>query len=221
MSNKKINVDLLIWMADIIHIWCILKYPMAARNTGTEQLIKNTAKKIFLEEGKLHATTEDIAKEAKIPRTSVHYYFRSRDILFKHVFDEALVELTERLNEVIDSSLPFREKIENYIDICFAQSVRYPHLETFIITEIINQRIKVDEEDPARIKKFLKEIKSEMDKGNVPSMNPQQFILNLFSLITYPAIASPLNKKLFMIDDKSYERLLKERKKVIMKVLLP
>ena len=194
---------------------------MPTRNTGTEKLIKQTAKKIFLEDGKLHATTDDIAKEAKIPRTSVHYYFRSRDHLFKQVFDEALVELVQRLNEIVDSSLPFRQKIENYIDVCFAQSTQYPHLETFIITEIINQRLEVGEEDPARMKKFLKEIKSEMDKGNIPEMNPRQFILNLFSLITYPAIAAPLNKKLFSIDDKAYERLLKERKAVIMKVLLP
>jgi TetR/AcrR family transcriptional regulator len=43
---------------------------MAARDAGTEKLIKDTAKKFFAE-GKLHATTQDIADAAGISRTSL------------------------------------------------------------------------------------------------------------------------------------------------------
>ena len=203
---------------------CIFKIgpqPMAARNTETERLIKETAKKIFLVEGRIHATTEDIAQEAGIPRTSVHYYFRTRDLLFKHVFNEALSDLTARLNSVIESDLPFREKLENYIDICLSDASAHPYVETFVVTEIINQKFElVDKESPVRLKAFLKEIKTEMTKGVIPEMNPFQFILNLFALLTYPAIAAPLYKKLFEIESQPYQKLLKERKQVILKVLL-
>ncbi len=192
---------------------------MPPKNTGTEQLIKETAKKIFLVEGKIHATTEDIAKEAGVPRTSVHYYFRSRDLLFKNVFNEVMLDLTNRLDHVVESNLPFREKIENFIDICLTQSFTYPYMETFMVTEIINQKFElVDKESPVKIKTFLKEIKEEMSKGTIQEMNPMHFILNLFSLMTYPSIAAPLCKKLFITDDASYLKLLKERKQIILKV---
>jgi TetR/AcrR family transcriptional regulator len=37
---------------------------MSTRDTGTEQLIRDTAKHLFFAEGKLHATTQEIADAA-------------------------------------------------------------------------------------------------------------------------------------------------------------
>ena len=193
---------------------------MPAKNTGTEALLKETAKRIFLIEGRLHATTDDIAKEAGVPRTSVHYYFRSRDLLFKQVFNEAMMDLTVRLNQVVESGLPFREKIENFIDICLTQAFAFPYMETFMVTEMINHEFKlVDKESPVKIKGLLKEIKTEMAHGTIPQTNPMHFVINLFSLITYPSLAAPLYKQIFAINSASYLKLLKERKQVILKVL--
>lgn len=194
---------------------------MAVRNTGAEKLITETAKRIFLVEGRIHATTEDIAREAGVPRTSVHYYFRSRDMLFKHVFSEALGELRQRLNVIIESDLAFRDKLEKYVETCLVLGYTYPHIETFIITEIINQNSALtDTENPIKLRSFMKQIKDEMKKGLIPEMNPLQFILNLFALIAYPSVAAPLCKKLFDVNDQTYHKLLKERKQIILSLLL-
>src|SRR3954465_6320168 len=99
-----------------------------AKPRDTEQLIIDTARKIFLVEGRLHATTEDIGRSAGLPRTSVHYYFRTRDLLFKRVFNEALEDLTKRLNSIVESDLPFAKKIDQYIETWLSFSLMYPHL---------------------------------------------------------------------------------------------
>ena len=194
---------------------------MALRNTGTERLIKDTAKKVFLTEGRLHATTEDIAKEAGVPRTSVHYYFRSKDVLYHQVFTEALQELTNRLNAVIDSKQPFKDKLEEFIEVGLKQTAEHPFLVTFVVTEMINHGHQlIDRNSTEILNKFRREISGEMKKGTIRKMEPMQFILNLYSLLFYPAISGPILKELFQIDNKVYRALLEDRKGIILKSLL-
>ena len=59
------------------------------KDDATEELIKNTAKRLFFGEGKFNATTQEIADAAGVNRTLINYYFRSRDKLFDLVFSDA------------------------------------------------------------------------------------------------------------------------------------
>ena len=52
------------------------------KDEATEELIKNTAKRLFFGEGKFNATTQEIADAAGVNRTLLNYYFRSRDRFF-------------------------------------------------------------------------------------------------------------------------------------------
>lgn len=193
---------------------------MAARVTKTERLIKDAAREIFLVEGRLHATTADIAKKAGIPRTSLHYYFRSRDVLFKLVFEEAIKDLTGQIKEVIESPNAFRAKVETIIKVLTEESLRYPYLETFVVTEIISQKLELSNNN-AGIKwpVFLKEVRAEMDKGTIELMEPLNFVLNLFSMIVYPSIAAPLYTKLFSVSERQYREILKERQAIILRMV--
>ncbi|MGI4751607.1 MAG: TetR/AcrR family transcriptional regulator [Janthinobacterium lividum] len=190
---------------------------MTIRDTGTEQLIKDTAKRVFFLEGRLNATTQDIADAAGVNRTLLNYYFRSRDILFQQVFEEATNEIGKRLDEVMDSDLPFKQKIENLITVFLAETTLYPYRETFLVTQI-NCHVFMfkDTNKPHKIREFIKQIQEEMDKGNVRHMNPLHFIMNLFSLMVYPLIMAPLNKQLFDVDDEKYSQLMAERKELIL-----
>jgi AcrR family transcriptional regulator len=63
---------------------------MPVVDAHTEELIKETAMRIFFVEGRLHATTQVIAKEAGVNRGLIYYYFKGRDELFEVVFKEAI-----------------------------------------------------------------------------------------------------------------------------------
>ena len=191
---------------------------MSVRDTGTEQLIKDTAKHVFFAEGRLHATTQDIANAAGVSRTSLHYYFRSKDVLLQKVFTEALSGLSSRLNSVMESEMPFKEKIKKMVDIVLTEAIAYPYQETFLITEMLSGNCNIyeqKEKSHQHTNSFLKQIKAEMDAGNIKAMNPVQFMMNLFSLTTYPLIVRPLQKKMFKLTDKQYNQLMDERKNLI------
>ncbi|WEK20314.1 MAG: TetR/AcrR family transcriptional regulator [Candidatus Pedobacter colombiensis] len=195
---------------------------MTSRDTGTEQLIKNTAKRLFFAEGKLHATTQEIADAAGVNRTLVNYYFRSRDALFDQVFNEAQDTLFKMLDEVMESDMPFKQKIENLISVFLKEALQFPYRELFLITEM--NRHDVINAKKARAQKvnaFLEEIQQEMEKGTIKAMNPRHFTINLFSLMAYPLVTAPLNKILFGMNDDDYTALMEERKQLIFELIFP
>jgi len=195
---------------------------MAIRETGTEQLIKDTAKRIYFAEGKLHANTQDIADAAGVSRTLLNYYFRSKDILIQQVFKEAVHGLTNRLEEVMESNLPFKKKIENLIEVFLLEAIAFPYQETFLITEIISETCDYDHENKSqKMQKFLCQIKAEMDAGQIERMNPIHFMMNLFSLMAYPLIMAPLYKKVFNLNNENFNRIIQERKKIISNLVFP
>ncbi|HSU51890.1 MAG TPA: TetR/AcrR family transcriptional regulator [Segetibacter sp.] len=198
---------------------------MPVKDCKTEQLIKATAKRIFLTEGKMLATTQDIANAAGVNRTLLHYYFRSRELLFDMVFKESLTNLRERLHAVLGSELLFKQKIENLVNVFYEELTEAPYLETFIALYLNHDPEKYEElfttlpGGKERMKNFLKEIQREMEKGTITEMKPLNFFINLFSLMAYPFVARPIYLKMFDLSDSGYNKLLVERKKGIVSMI--
>ncbi|GAA4322426.1 hypothetical protein GCM10023149_22730 [Mucilaginibacter gynuensis] len=193
---------------------------MPVRDTGTEKLIKDTAKHIFFAEGRLHANTQAIADAAGVSRTLLNYYFRSKDALIDQVFKEAMHGLSQQLDTVMKADLPFRKKIENFIEVFLTESIAFPYQETFLITEINSDTCKyADEDKPERMQYFLSQIQAEMDAGHIEAMNPIHFMMNLFSLMAYPLVMAPIYKKVFELSNDEFNGLIKERKMMICKMI--
>lgn len=193
---------------------------MPAKDTGTEQLIKETAKRIFFAEGKLHATTQDIADAAGINRSALHYYFRTRDQLVAKVFHESMRELSVRLGTVMASDQPFKEKVRELITVFITEMMAYPYQETFLVTEINTSGIDlVQGIDEAPVNYFLYEIEKEMNAGTIEKMNPKHFLMNLFSLLSYPMIMSPIYRQFFKMSKEDFDQLLAEREQLIFRMI--
>lgn len=193
---------------------------MPAKDTGTEQLIKATAKRIFFAEGKLHATTQDIANAAGVNRAALHYYFRTRDQLVAVVFNESMRELSLRLGTVMASDQPFKEKVKDLITVFMKEMMAYPYQETFLITEINTAGLNlVQGIDEVPVNEFLKEVETEMNAGTIEMINPKHFLMNLFSLLSYPVIMSPIYRQFFNMSQGDFDQLLAEREQLIYRMI--
>ncbi|NCD72502.1 TetR/AcrR family transcriptional regulator [Mucilaginibacter agri] len=193
---------------------------MPLKNTGTEQLIKDTAKRILFAEGKLHATTQDIAEAAGVNRAALHYYFRTRDQLVACVFNESMLELSVRLGTVMASVRPFQEKIEELIAVFMKEMRAYPYQEIFLVTEINTAGVElVKDIDNMPVANFLNEIENEMSAGVIEKMNPKHFLMNLFSLLSYPFIMAPLYRQFFNLNHQDFDQLVAERKQLIYRMV--
>lgn len=192
---------------------------MAAKDKKTEQHIIDTAMHVFFTEGRLHATTQDIADAAGVNRTLIHYYFKSRDQLFDAVFEKARLETIRETQSVLGEPLPFRKKIEQFVDVFLTRLQTYPYLEISMTTAIHNDRIYLKDKPEAAMQQFINEVQQEMDNGTIQRSNPVHFIMNLFSLVVYPFIVKPLNQHLFGLNEQEYQNIVKERKTVILNTL--
>jgi len=185
----------------------------------TEQLIKKTAKKIFFHKGFLDATTQEIADEAGVNRALIHYYFRSREQLLDTIIEESILEKKEKVRAILTSSLPFREKIAQYIDMMIDRGIEYPFIENFLISEMARK--------PDQMKFFCtmdkikssdlikKDLEEEIAQGRVAPVTAQHFMINLSSMCAYPVLAKPIFQMVHGMSDNDYKKFLLDRKQVI------
>lgn len=192
-----------------------------SKKDDTYDIIINTAKRLFFAEGKFNATTQEIADAAGVNRTLINYYFRSRNTLIDLVFKEALKEEEKQQEIIAKSSLPLREKLERFLDFSFKTAKEYPYMEIYMVTHI-NQYNLHEFKNKDQLK-FLptiyKEIQQEMDWGNIQQMEPLQFLLNFISLVSFPISMRPLLQQGMDISDQEFERILDDRKEVILKTI--
>jgi AcrR family transcriptional regulator len=194
---------------------------METLSTDVEQLIKDTAKKIFFVEGKLHATTQDIADAAGINRAAIHYYYRSRKLLFDKVFEEAMDEFRTKLRIVVErEELPFRELVASLIEFLLKKSMDHPFLELFLVAELNTntevKRVLLPEAAASRITMLNDYISKEVAAGTMKPIAPEHFIINLMSLCSFPFLAKPIVKNAIGLSEEDYTRFIAERKNVIM-----
>lgn len=190
------------------------------QDIDTEKLIKETARNLFFSEGRLNATTQEIADAAGVNRTLINYYFRSRDLLFQKVFEEAQEEEFELTKKIMDIQLPLREKLGRHMDIYFEQAKKYPYLEIYMVTQMNQGSCYKDKElMNTLLDKFYLEIALEMEKGGIEKMRPEQFVLNFISLMSFPVSMRPLLQETMGIATETYDKILEERKEIILNIL--
>ena len=67
-----------------------------------EPRIIEAAKRVFVRKGYEAATMSDVAAEVGIGRTALHYYYRTKEILFDAIFGQLLSSLLPNIDRVLD-----------------------------------------------------------------------------------------------------------------------
>ncbi|SHL93340.1 transcriptional regulator, TetR family [Chryseobacterium carnipullorum] len=190
-----------------------------AKKDQTQELIKETAKNLFFVKGKFDATTQEIADEAGVNRTLINYYFRSRDNLIQIIFDEAQRVEQEKSKIIQNADLPFKVKISKFVEGSLSTSLQYPYLETYIVSQINKGNCHQREIEEDVLETLYKDIEKEMELGNIEKMAPVQFILNMVSLLVFPSAIRHLFMENLMISDEEYDKIISERKEIIINML--
>ena len=192
---------------------------MLEEEKNTEKTILEAAKKVFLAKGFDGARMQEIADEAKINKSLVHYYFRSKDKLFDAIFEEAFSQFIPKVAETMASDKDIFEKITIFVDTYIEMFINNPHIPTFILHEINRnpQRI-VDlfKESKINPSLFAESIIQEIQKGNIKPIHPLHLIINMISLCVFPFAAKPIIKGFILNNDEAlFNQFIAERKKEV------
>src|SRR6266700_7941368 len=93
--------------------------------------ILQAAAQEFAEHGIAGARTDAIAREARVNKALLYYYFKDKETLYGAVLDNAFAGLKITVFEVLDGDLPPRKKILAYVGAYFdfiAANQFYPRL---------------------------------------------------------------------------------------------
>lgn len=186
----------------------------------TEEIIKETAKKMFFAEGRFMATTQEIADEAGVNRSLINYYFRSRDNLLSIILEEAKMLDMERYKIILQNNeQDIRSMVSDFIDNTIENSLKYPYLETYIVSQMNNGSFFEQSDVSEIVTVLFQRLEEEMEKGNIEKVEPIQFLLNMISLVNFPLANRPLIQQNLNISNQEYKRILSRRKEVILQTL--
>ena len=189
------------------------------REPDTERRILEAAAKVFMLKGKLGASMQDIADEAGINRTLLHYYFRNKDNLFDTVFKKLVDQVLPAMIGIMSSDKSFQERIEGFIDAYSNLLQENPYLPVFIFQEItlnperIANAIHGTGLSPGNSMSAFKE---ELEKAGMEDADPRHILANMVGMVLFPYISRPLFQSVaFQGDDDAFEQFLAERRKHI------
>ncbi len=191
---------------------------------NTEELIFKSAIAVFHKKGMAGARMQEIADEAGINKAMLHYYFRSKQLLFEAVFKKAFMQLAPQVQLILNSEEALFAKIESFADkyVSFIAENRF--LPNFIIQELNNNPAFAEhffsQSEIPKSNIFLKQIEDEIEKGTIIPINPKQLLVDMFSLAIFPFIGSPLLQKIAALNEIQYNELLVQRKKHIASMLI-
>lgn len=191
----------------------------------TEQKILEAAAKVFITKGFDGARMQDIADEAAINKSMLHYYYRSKDKLFERVFSEQMQEHTRLMTEALSSDLEVREKLTMLVFNHYEACMKSPELSLFILNEVnrnsdkIKMLIQMDVISNS-MQRLKEQMKREASEGKINNISPDHLICDLISLLEFPMMAGPMIASvLFNNDLAAYKNMLEERRKHITYVL--
>ncbi len=191
-------------------------FNMKAKEENTELEILNAAKEVFQEKGMAGSRMQEIADKARINKSMLHYYYRSKQLLFEAVFKNAFRLLAPQLNRVLNDDSELFEKIRNFTNNYISFVIAHPYLPNFVIQELNKnpdfiEKMRIEKEFP-RVEKFKVQVEDAITRGIIKPIGAEQLFINIMSLNIFPFIAAPLLQGLINVEDKEFRELMERRK---------
>lgn len=185
-----------------------------------ERQIIETAQQLFIEKGFAGTSMSDIAATVGINRPTLHYYFRTKDKMFKAVFGSIVISLMPKIHDIIKLDIPFVDRMGMVLDEYIELFTKEPYLPKFICGEIqrdVNHLLEVAKE--LQFEAVLSLVKdtllAEMEAGKIKKVPLPMVFLTFYSLLTYPFLVRNLITTLFLDNEEDFTSFLQEWKQHI------
>ncbi|MCU0377852.1 MAG: TetR/AcrR family transcriptional regulator [Bacteroidales bacterium] len=185
----------------------------------TQERIFKAATEVFEEKGFAAARMQEIADRAEINKALLHYYFRSKELLFEAVFQVLLKKMFEKILSVFMMDISFEKKIKLYYEEHINILIKNPNLPLFLLNEIshnpelvqgIRETLRYSEMRDVIYKQHSRELrKYGIKKGELP-----QLMVTVVSMAIFPFAARNVMKMMMeqLGDNKSFNNFMQARK---------
>lgn len=187
------------------------------KNNDLEGQIIEAARRLFTEHGFAGTCMSDIAACVGINRPTLHYYFRTKERLFRAVFRSLILSLRPKVEDIMRKNLPFMECIGLILDEYGQLFLGSPDLPRFMAGEIcrdVQQLVEVAKEEHVdkTILALRQRLEEDMEAGRLRRVPVHVVFMSFYSLLTFPFFSQKLLVRLFLEDENEFPALLQEWK---------
>ena len=185
--------------------------------------ILQAAAQEFAEHGIAGARTDAIAREAKVNKALLYYYFKDKETLYGAVLDNAFAGLKTTVFRVLDGDLPPREKMMAYAGAYFdfiASNQLYPRL---MQREMMRARDGQSPHIDKVVKNYLQPIFGKVSElirkgsadGEFRQVNPAHFVPSMVAMIVFYFSSAPMLQKIVGFNPLTPDRIAERRAAVL------
>lgn len=191
---------------------------------STENKILEAAKKVFILHGLEGTSMQQIASEAGINKSLLHYYFRTKEKLFDAVFTYAFHYIVPQMEGILNSDSGINDKIERIVAEYMDLLSENKFIPAFILHEINrnpDRLYSIMQKTGIKPEIFVNQFVKEIQLGNIRPIDPRQLIINILAMCIFPVAARPLIQRIFFgNNENAYRQFLEERKKVVSEFII-
>jgi len=187
-----------------------------------ERRIFEAAKSVFISKGFDGASMENIAAAAGVTRTSLNYYFRSKEKLFSAVFRDVIGGFLPKVEGAALAKAPIFKRMENVVKIYTDMLLQNPGILIFMANESNKnpgryfEILRSTPEFLAAAERIGAEIKRNMGNGKLRKMPLEYFATAFFGLLFFPFFGRNMICGIFFDGDGArFENFILERGKFV------
>jgi len=203
----------------------------SVRQGSKEERILGAAADVFIEKGLNGTRMREIADRAGINKTLLHYYFRSKENIYRKILERVFAGFFAQIDAALTDGRCFPAVLREFIDGIFEIMRRTPKVPLFMMQELSQGGNTVREVMVAAIgseglslpERFFALIQREIAAGTIAPVNPAQLMITLLGSCIWYFVGEPIVVAMMNNLDPEHpfdrERFLEERKGQIFHVL--
>ena len=196
------------------------------KNNMEEQILL-LAKELFMQYGYEGVSTTQVAKAVGCNQALVHYYYRTKQNLFKIICQQEIQKMLKILADIPQEDISFENFIEKIIEAQIGFLKNNPDAPFFIIGELRHN---------SEVLKMMKELFSEFgkeivgkirmfvqmkqSKGELKDISIEDLLIDIVSLDVMSFVGQVLFTQILEMDSQTQEAFLERRKTHIKKLIL-
>lgn len=196
------------------------------KNNMEEQILL-VAKELFMQNGYEGVSTTQVAKAVGCNQALVHYYYRTKQNLFKIICQQEIQKMLKILVDIPQEDISFENFIEKIIEAQIGFLKNNPDAPFFIIGELRHNsevlkmmRELFSEFGKEIVGKIRMFVEMKQSKGELNDVSVEDLLIDIASLDVMSFVGQVLFTQILEMDSQTQEAFLERRKTHIKKLIL-
>jgi TetR/AcrR family transcriptional regulator len=201
------------------------KSPLGTRGRPeqTRGAILRAAIQEFAHKGIAGARTDAIARNAKVNKALLYYYFKDKDSLYLAALDSVFTERNRRILDVLQRPVPPGEKLHLYVGEYFDYLAANPLHRDLVQREMMRASSGAPSHLHRIAQLYMKPVYTALAgllregerAGEFRAVDPAQFVPFMIAVVVFSFSSAPMMKLVTNVDPLAPERLAERRSAIL------